>query len=139
MQKIILDTNVIISALIQKSYPHLILYHYFLENKVKTCLSEELLQEYYDVINRPKFSKYPHFLTKAELLLIELEKKSDWFHPIHKVDLLIDKDDNKILELAETSQASFIITGNTNHFTFDQHKTTRIVSPKDYWDIYAPR
>ncbi len=45
MQKIILDTNVIVSALISNSVPTKILYDLVLTQKVKTCLSEEIYFE----------------------------------------------------------------------------------------------
>lgn len=38
------------------------------------------------------------------------------------------------LELAEVSQADFIITGNTNDFTMQTYKTTLIVTPREYWE-----
>ena len=47
MQKIVIDTNVIVSALIQKNYPFLIIDELFFENKIQLCISEELMQEYF--------------------------------------------------------------------------------------------
>ena len=52
--------------------------------------------------------------------------------------LISDKDDNKILELADECTADFIITGNTNDFTFPVYKQTKIVTPRDYWSYYGP-
>jgi hypothetical protein len=31
------------------------------------------------------------------------------------------------------------MTGNTNDFTMDKYKTTKIVSPKDYWENHLPK
>ena len=50
--------------------------------------------------------------------------------PTVKVDLIPDLNDNKILELADECEADFIITGNTNDFTFSSYKGTKIVLPK---------
>ena len=57
MQKLILDTNVIVSALISKSIPTKILYELVLTSKVETCLSDEIFAEYIEVMNREKFTK----------------------------------------------------------------------------------
>lgn len=46
---------------------------------------------------------------------------------------------NMILELADKCLADFIITGNKNDFTFSTFKKTKIVSPKEYWENYAPK
>ncbi len=70
MQNIVIDTNVIVSSLIQRNYPYLIINDFFIENKFQLCISDELFTEYYEVLARPKFSKFPDFLLKAESLLL---------------------------------------------------------------------
>lgn len=65
MQKLILDTNIIVSALISNSIPTKILYELVLTQKVKTCLSDEKFAEYIEVMNREKFTKYPTFQTSS--------------------------------------------------------------------------
>lgn len=137
MRKIVIDTNVIVSSLIQYSYPYKIIYELLLDDKFFICVSEELMAEYYEVLSRPKFARFPDFFGKAESLLAEIETKAKKFVPTIKLDLISDKDDNMILELADECFADFIITGNTNDFTFSAYKQTRIVSPKEYWDNYA--
>jgi uncharacterized protein len=139
MQKIVIDTNVIVSALIQRSFPFYIVDKLFIENKIQLCISEELLREYFEVLARPKFSKFHDFLIRAEALLAEIEMKATKYAPTIKLDLISDVDDNMILELADECLADFIITGNTTDFTFATYKQTKIVSPKEYWDFYQPK
>ena len=64
MQKVILDTNVIISSLIQKNYPYLIVDHCIDGNAI-ICVSNSLLREYLQVIERPKFAKFVDFKSNA--------------------------------------------------------------------------
>jgi len=47
MQKIVVDTNVIVSSLIQRSYPYLIIYELFIKSRFKLCISDSLLAEYF--------------------------------------------------------------------------------------------
>jgi uncharacterized protein len=138
MQKIVIDTNVIVSSLIQKNYPYLIINDFFLEDKFQLCVSDELLTEYYEVLARPKFSKFQDFFIKAESLLANIEAKSIKFKPTIKLDLISDKDDNMVVELADECKADFVITGNTTDFTFSSYNETKIVTPKEYWEIYKP-
>ncbi len=133
MQRVVIDTNVIVSSLIQKSFPYRIMTELFVQDKIKVCVSEALMREYYDVLQRPKFAIYHDFVSKAESLLAEIESKAVMFIPLISIDILSDKDDNKILELADVCEADYIITGNTNDFTFPIYKRTQIVSPKDFW------
>jgi putative PIN family toxin of toxin-antitoxin system len=138
VQKIILDTNIIISALIQRSYPYLILQNLVFEKLVDLCISDELFKEYIDVINRPKFNRYPDFQSKSELVLIQVLELGIKYKPIDKFEIIEDVDDNKILELAVEAKADFIITGNTNDFTFSMFRGTKIVTPAVYWEQHKP-
>lgn len=136
MQKIVIDTNVIVSALIQQSYPHLIINNLLIENKFQLCVSDRLLAEYYEVLARPRFAKFQDFFVKAESLLVDIETRATKFSPTIKLDLISDADDNMILELADECLADFVITGNTTDFTFPTYKHTKIVTPKEYWENY---
>lgn len=136
MQRIVIDTNVIVSSLIQQSYPYLIINDLFIEDNFQLCISEKLLAEYYEVLSRPKFSQFQDFFIKAESLLTVIETKGLKFKPTKKLNLITDKDDNMILELADECLADFVITGNTNDFTFSTYKETKIVTPKEYWEKY---
>ena len=136
MQKVIIDTNVLVSALIQRNYPNFILLYCVFENHVELCISDDLFEEYLKVLNRPKFSKYPDFQNKTEFVLAQIESKATKFYPKERLEILDDKDDNRLLELASESKADFIITGNTNDFTMTDFKGTKVVSPKAYWDNF---
>ena len=138
MQKVVIDTNVVVSALIQRSYPHRIIYDLFVDDQFQLCVSDDLMAEYHEVLSRPKFSRFPDFFVLAEMLLADIASKAKKYRPTIKLDLISDKDDNMILELAETCQADFIITGNINDFTFSSYLNTRIVTPKEYWENYLP-
>jgi len=122
--------------LIQRNYPYFIIYNYVLENCVEVCLSTELFEEYFEVLNRPKFRKYPDFTSKAEIVLAHIETIALKFYPTQHIDIIQDDADNRLLELAVASKADFIITGNTNDFTMSNFQGTKIVSPKDYWDFH---
>lgn len=138
MQRIVIDTNVIVSSFIQRGYPNLIINELFIEQKFQLCISEELIAEYYEVLARPKFSKFPDFHIRAETLLAEIEAKASKYIPTITLDLISDVDDNMILELAHECSADFVITGNTTDFTFSTYKQTKIVTPREYWDNHQP-
>ena len=138
MQRIVIDTNVVVSALIQHGYPNLIINDLFIEQKFQLCISEQLLAEYYEVLARPKFSKFPDFFIRAEALLVEIEAKAKKYVPTITLNLISDQDDNMILELADECMADFVITGNTTDFTFPSYKKTKIVTPKEYWENHKP-
>ena len=139
MQRIIIDTNVFVSALIQHSYPFYIVDSLFSKKEIQLCISDELFEEYYEVLNREKFSRFPEFLALAQVLLAEIERRANKYYPTIKLDIIRDVDDNKLLELAETCNADYLITGNSNDFTMQEYKTTKIMTPKEYWEHHLPK
>lgn len=139
MQKLILDTNVIVSALISSSIPTKILYELVLTQKVAICLSEEVLAEYVEVLNRDKFSKFANFKTKAEVVLNRLREIATFYQTDRRMEVLTDTSDNKFLELAAVSAADYLTTGNTLDFTITEFEYTKILTPREYWDNYAPK
>ena len=138
MQKVILDTNVIISALLSPGVPAQILERLIIERRVRLCISEKILAEYVEVLDRPKFNRFPEFQQKAVVVLNIIKETAEPFAPEQKIDLIKDKSDNVFLELAVESTADFIITGNAKDFNMDKIGSTKIVSPREYWDHYKP-
>ena len=134
MQKIILDTNIIVSALIQKGHPHYIVYEYILDEQVQLCLSNALWDEYCEVLAREKFSKIPEFKNNSDIVLNRLLKIALFFETKNRLNLIKDKDDNKLLELADESNADFLITGNHLDFDMVYYKNTRIISPRNFFE-----
>lgn len=137
MQRVVIDTNVIVSSLIQRSFPYKIVSELFMEDRISLCVSEALMAEYYDVLRRPKFAAYPDFVARAEMLLATIEAKAAMYTPLLSLNIVSDKDDNKVVELADACAAAYIITGNTNDFTFPTYKHTQIVTPKEYWLLFG--
>jgi putative PIN family toxin of toxin-antitoxin system len=75
MQKVIIDTNVIVSSLIQKSFPYKIMYELFIEDKMELCVPKALMKEYYDVLRRPKFAIYYVLLQGQNYCLTILKQR----------------------------------------------------------------
>lgn len=136
MQKLILDTNIIVSALIKNSIPTKILYELVLTQKVKTCLSDQILAEYVEVMNREKFTKYTNFKTKSDIVLNKLREISEFYKTDRKIEILSDTSDNKFLELAAVSSADYLVTGNTLDFLITEFEYTKILTPREYWDYF---
>lgn len=136
MERIILDTNIIVSALISNSIPTKILYELELTSKVETCLSDAVFTEYIDVLNRDKFAKFTDFKLKADIVLNKLREVSVFYNVNRKIQVLTDASDNKFLELAAVCSADYLITGNSNDFQIQEFEYTRILSPRDYWNLH---
>lgn len=133
MHRIILDTNVIVSSLISDSYPTKIVFDLVLNELVSVCISEDIINEYYEVLNRKKFRK---IYTDSQELLSAILEISELFFPKKNFNIINDESDNKFLDLAYECKSDYLITGNSKDFTFTNFYDTKIVSPYDYWLIF---
>ncbi len=136
MQVIAVDTNVLISTLLGKSYPYLIIRELILRKQVINIISDEVFSEYVDVFSYRKFEKYKNFEEESLQLLEDIKNTSVVIKPSKQFKLLADESDNKFLDLVYSSNADFLVTGNSKHFPFATFKNTRIISPEKYWNTY---
>ena len=98
-------------------------------------LSEALMNEYREVLSRPKFAQITDFLSNTEIVLSRFEKIALLYEPKIRLNIIKDKSDNKLLELADKSNADFLITGNHVDFTITHYKNTQILSPRRFWEM----
>lgn len=136
MQRIVLDTNVLVSALIGSSFPKFILYRLVLDKQIALCLSSEVFEEYETVLSRERFAKFSGFTEESKIVLNKLSEMSLLFYPIEKETIIKDKTDNKFIELAVDANAEVIVTGNHNDFDIEVYKGIQIMSPKKYCETY---
>lgn len=109
--------------------------HAFANAGISLCVSEPVLAEYYDVLKRSKFSNYPDFSFRASIVLADIELRALRFDPSNEPSPpLKDPSDTKFIELANACQADFLITGNIIDFGQPSFGTTRVVSPREYWE-----
>ncbi|MBS1759501.1 MAG: putative toxin-antitoxin system toxin component, PIN family [Bacteroidetes bacterium] len=133
--KIILDTNIIVSALIQRSYPFFVVDKIFVDSSLKLQISDALFKEYVEVLHRDKFKRYTDFFLRSKVLLSDIYELAEMVQTTTKLNIIKDSHDNRLLELAEASNADFIVTGNTNDFKMKKYKITQIVSAKEMFEL----
>ncbi|MCL2442281.1 MAG: putative toxin-antitoxin system toxin component, PIN family [Treponema sp.] len=125
--KIILDTNIIVSALLSpKGLPAKIL-NLVLDDQVKIIYHNNILLEYIDVFGRE------HFKLNQELvniLLDFIEKEGLFKIALPQKIKLNDEDDRIFYELYKSTDADYLITGNKKHFPKDK----RIVTAREFID-----
>ena len=130
--KIIIDTNLWVSFLISKNYKYLD--DLLFSNAVKIIFSIELLEEFLDVVKRPKLRKY--FSNNDVEMLIEYIQDYALFIEIKsKVNLCRDKKDDFLLSLAIDSEADYLITGDNDLLEIHHIKKTKIIKINDFFNL----
>ncbi len=112
MTKAVIDTNVIVSSLIQPLGKPAAILDMVMAEEVEPVVNEAVLAEYADVLNRPKFG-FPEALVSG--FVDYLKAKSTRCLAIPQPETLPDPDDKVFWDLAVTSNA-ILVTGNTKHF-----------------------
>lgn len=111
---IVIDTSVLISALLGPAGPSRELIRRCLQERYKPLISNSLFQEHEDVTSRPHIlDKCP--LTQAELreLLNAYYSVCEWVHIYYLWrPTLSDESDNFLIELAVAGNANCIVTNN---------------------------
>lgn len=132
MIRAVLDTNVVVSALVRpNSRPDLVLRLAFGEH-IRCFTSEALLAEYEDVLGRPKPTLS---LASVKTTLRRIRNIFIAVAPAKRVVAASDLDDNTVLECALEARADYIVTGNLRHFP-TQFQDIRVVSPKAFLTIF---
>ena len=109
--RIVLDTNSLIIALSSKN-KYGVVWKAFLEGRYTLCVSNEILEEYVEVIGRNLSPTLADMVAYAILLHKNVER----IDPHFRFGLITaDADDNKFVDCAKTANAKCVVT-NDVHF-----------------------
>ncbi len=128
MIRTVLDTNVVVSALLQPLGQPARVFLLALAGSIQLCVSGEVYAEYEDVIRRPRLRRSQHTI---EGVLLAIRESAFWVRPTTRIYACSEPDDNMFLECAESAQAHYIVTGNRKHFP-ETWAGIRIVTPRQF-------
>lgn len=128
---VVLDTNVVVSALLgRSSIPGTILEE-ALTGRIIPLLHDDILEEYSEVLHRPKFKFDGHDI---DIALAGLIKRGIFIDTAPVEDYLPDPDDAVFYQVvmeARKDEDAYLVTGNLKHFPLK----TFVVTPKEMLDI----
>lgn len=131
MIRIVLDTNILISALLSpQGPPAQVFLMILLESDTQLCVSGDIYVEYEEVIHRPRLNRSD---SEIEATLRAIREKGFWVKPTEKVHACFDPDDDIFLECAQIAAAHYLVTGNVKDFP-DAWANTQIVTARQFLD-----
>ena len=112
MRRVVLDTNILVSALWSESGCPAKVFEMFIKGEIVLCYDSRIMTEYKGVLNRPQFA-FKH--TKIGGIINRIRK--DGIAVVTKpCDIAFeDEDDRMFYEVAKECNAT-LITGNTRHY-----------------------
>ncbi|MBU2633627.1 MAG: putative toxin-antitoxin system toxin component, PIN family [Nanoarchaeota archaeon] len=128
MLRIVADTNTLISAFFWDGN-EAELFRKIEQKKVDLFISQEILKEIRDVLNRPKFKE---IMIKANTTPDEsIQKIISVSHLVigDKIGINVCRDvkDNKFLECAEHAKADYIVSGDKDLLVLKEYKNIKII------------
>ncbi|MCW7494806.1 putative toxin-antitoxin system toxin component, PIN family [Leptospira sp. 2 VSF19] len=133
MLKVLLDTNIYISAILFNGKPKLVLQD-LIDEAFVGYISNEILDEIEETLTKPKFKLPKDFIqfTIEEIRNVTAIIKNK---PLKDYLNLRDRDDFHILETAFSANVDFIITGDKDLLTLEKIKSLKIITPDEYLKI----
>ena len=126
--KIVLDTNVLVSALLTNGPPAAII-DLVADGKLTPFYNDLIITEYWDVLRRPKFGFNPLQINRLVNAITRIGVAVET--EISTVISMKDEDDRIFYNIAKSS-LSFLVTGNAKHFPPERF----ILSPADFLRKY---
>jgi len=131
MIRAVLDTNIIVSALLQPLGLPAAVFLLVSRGVIQLCASGDIYAEYEEVIRRPRLARDEEVITAT---LQTVREKAFWVRPTETVKACSDPDDDIFLECAHAARADYLVTGNLKHFP-ESWGTTLIVTPRHFQDL----
>ncbi|MCL1971172.1 MAG: putative toxin-antitoxin system toxin component, PIN family [Candidatus Bathyarchaeota archaeon] len=131
MFRVVFDTNVLVSAMLSEGKSHVLL-RKAVSKKFTLVVSDLILEEFEDVIQRPKFRfTVDEFGMMFEVLMqtVELVDVVSNFNVVER-----DFKDNMVLETAYDGKADFIVSGDDHLLSLKRFRNINIVSVKEMLD-----
>lgn len=123
--KVVIDTNVLVSAAWRDKSPEAVVLWVAFQDDWEWVVSEEILDEYRDVLRRDKFSLAPQVIEKWEYIVTNLTVLVDVDLPL---EFPRDQKDAKFLACALVSDADYLITGDADFTEALKLTNTTIIS-----------
>ena len=132
--KVVIDTNVLVSAVLKDRDPESVILFVFERDDFEWIVSQEILTEYKNVLSRQKFG-------------LPAEIQQQWFDLLDTLTTIInveveidfprDQKDAKFLACALTANAEFFITGDRDFTEAQRILSTTIVSVSLFKQLFC--
>ena len=129
--KILIDTNILISALFFGKFPKEFL-NEVLEGNFEICINDKIFSEYEKTIAK-KISKKK---VLNEILYEKFLAELRYFESISDLKICRDPDDDKFINCAIDAKAIYIVSGDNDLLTIKNFAGVEIVTAREFYNKY---
>ena len=135
--RVVLDTNILVSALLIQLGNAAAIYRAWQEGYFTLLICAEQLDELRATLHKPAIAARikPY---KAGRLVNELKELAETIGALPRVERSPDPTDDFLLALSEAGNADYLVTGDKSGLlALERHKATRIVSARDFAALFT--
>jgi uncharacterized protein len=131
---IVLDTNVVVSGLLQSQGNPAQVLTLALAGAFQVCHDKQIIAEYAEVLARPRFRFDPE---RVREVLNKLETDGLTVDAAGQEALALpDPDDEPFLAVALAARADYLVTGNLADYPPPKRRGCAVVSPAEFMQIW---
>lgn len=127
--KVVLDTNVLVSGLLNPFGVPGEIVRMIGGPGLTLCVDARILAEYEEVLHRPRFQIDPQ---KTREFMDGIRHASEIYPADPLIHPLPDPDDEPFLAVAISSKADCLVTGNLKHFPAALRQGIKVIPPGDF-------
>ena len=132
--KILIDTNILISALFFGKFPKEFL-NEVLDENFEICINDKIFSEYEKTITKKIAKKKVLNETLYEKFLGEVR----FFESISDLKICRDPDDDKFINCAIDAKAIYIVSGDNDLLTIKNFAGIEIVTAREFYEKYLAK
>ena len=139
MLKIVVDTNLIVSAVITSHGNPAKILGLFRKNLIEIVISEEIAAEIQKVLNYPKIKKRHGWSSEETKRFVKgIKEFCIVVVPKTQPEIIVTKDasDDKFLDCALAGEVDYIVTGDKHLLNLGQYSGIPIITPEQLLKIY---
>lgn len=131
MKRVVLDTNIFVSMVLGGQVGKI--NDEWRAGKFILVVSEDIVSEYLDVLQRPKLHLKSHTIAT---IVNRVYRKAEFVTPQEKVIVVLaDTSDNKFLETAITGKTDYIVSGDQHLLDLKEYRSIPIINARAFIDI----
>ena len=129
VDRVVFDTNVLVSATLSKGKPYTVLELAECE-EVTSIMSQDIVNELDDVLGRERL---PFEREQIDEFVGKVLSTSEMVTPETNLEVIEDDpDDDKILECAVAGNADYIISGDSHLLDIGEYRDIRVLNPDQF-------
>ena len=135
--RVVLDTNIIVSALIAPAGKPAAVIRAWLDGKFTLLTCAAQVDELRSTLQKPRVAERikPH---KAGRLVNQIKKLAENIDPLPHVERSPDPTDDFLLALSEAGKADYLVTGDKSGLlALGRHQATRIASAREFAALFV--